>query len=104
MPQDSYADTLDLIDRTPYGKAIMAPFIQEIVSGGLAKGDNITSTQGPVAYCCVVLTPAGRDRLTESKKSWLQKAVDKQPITMIQVVVTAVLTIASYFLGRWHTP
>jgi len=48
----------------------------------------------------VRVTAAGLATIAEETKSWLTKAIDKQPITFVQIIVTVVLAIVSG-IGGW---
>jgi len=56
----------------------------------------------------VKVTPAGLDALREADKSWLARAIEKEPITFLQIIVTLVIAIMTalggWLLGRYLTP
>jgi hypothetical protein len=48
----------------------------------------------------VVMTQNGLNRIADADKSWLQKSIEKQPITWLQVIVTVVLAVIAG-VGGW---
>jgi hypothetical protein len=52
----------------------------------------------------VKVTAQGLEAVAESNKSWLRKAIDKQPITFLQIVITILFGICTWAIGRYLTP
>src|SRR5687768_8692994 len=60
----------------------------------------------------VMITPAGIEAVLEHEKTWWQKAIDKQPMTFLQVLLALVSialsviggAISGWFAGRAATP
>jgi hypothetical protein len=56
----------------------------------------------------VKITNKGLDAVAEARRWWLSKAIEKQPMTFLQVVVTVVFTIGAWIggwaYGRYVTP
>ncbi len=46
------------------------------------------------------LTMDGLEMITDANKSWLTKAIEKQPMTFLQIIVTIIISFAS-FAGGW---
>lgn len=87
--------------------------LQELLDDGLIE----TKTQIvelPPAYTPVnmligvALTAKGVSALTEGEKSFLDRGIDKQPMTLLQIVVMFVLPPACFFAGKayesWVSP
>jgi hypothetical protein len=47
----------------------------------------------------VKVTRDGFDVLEEYEKSWLTKAIDKEPITFLQVIITIATSLATWIIG-----
>jgi hypothetical protein len=52
----------------------------------------------------VRITPPGLDAVAEFNKSWLRKAIEKQPVTFLQVIVTILIAVGAWLIGRYVTP
>ena len=56
----------------------------------------------------VQVTLAGLETVVEADKSWLRKAIDKQPVAFLQVIVTVLIALLTFGLGlavgRYSTP
>lgn len=50
------------------------------------------------------VTLQGLDALVEYNKSWLRRAIDKQPGNVLQVVVNVACLIVGWIVGRYLTP
>jgi hypothetical protein len=54
------------------------------------------------------MTLEGLQAVSVFKKSWLRKAIEQQPMTFVQVIVTILLAaltgIAGFVVGRYVTP
>ena len=84
-------EALELIEKNP-GENCGHPQIRGIIDGKLAAGKYIGTFECKSAiYCGCYLLPAGRDRLSESRKSFWQKACDKQPATILQLTLSGVI-------------
>ena len=66
------------------------------------RGGRVRSNPG------VRVTPPGFDTVTDIRKSWLKRAIEKQPMTFVSIVVTLIISIASgvggWFIGRKSVP
>jgi hypothetical protein len=53
----------------------------------------------------VAVTRAGMDEVREFEQGWVSKAIEKQPITFLQVIILAAQIIAgstaAFYLWRW---
>ncbi len=56
----------------------------------------------------VRVTLEGLGEVAEANKSWLKKAIEQQPMTFVQIVVTVVIALATgiggWAIGRYVTP
>ncbi len=56
----------------------------------------------------VRITPRAVEVVAEFNKSWLRKAIDKQPMTFLQVIVTILISLVTgvggWLIGRYVTP
>lgn len=50
---------------------------------------------------CAVVTTAGIAKVTDFERSWLSKAIDKQPMTFLQVLLTVFLLLCDLGLAIW---
>ena len=68
------------------------------------------TSNGSVAYKNpgVKVTAMGLDALAEVNKSWLRRAIEKEPMTFLQIVVTVAIAIVTalggWVVGRYLTP
>jgi hypothetical protein len=68
--------------------------------GGTLNGYGSYENQTP----CAKVTLLGFDTISESDKSWLTKAIDKQPMTFVQILITVLAGIGGWAIGRYITP
>jgi hypothetical protein len=60
---------------------------------------------GPTASDpAIKVTPTGFDTIAEMNKWWIQKAIDKEPITFLQIIMTILVGIGGWAIGRYVTP
>jgi len=56
----------------------------------------------------VTVTIKGFEAVAEASKSWLNKAIEQQPMTFLQIVVTVMIAlvtgIGGWAIGRYVTP
>ena len=75
----------------------------------LVQVDHMTHKQdaeGGLVYehPAIKVTPEGFYAIEEAGKWWLQKAIDKEPITFLQIIVTILVGIGGWLVGRYITP
>jgi hypothetical protein len=52
----------------------------------------------------ILVNPDGFDVIEDYERSWLSKAIEKEPITFLQVVLTILVAIGGWAVGRYITP
>jgi len=56
----------------------------------------------------IMVTPKGFDVLEDASRSWLNRAIEKQPMTLLQIIVTLIIAILTavggWAIGRYLTP
>ena len=56
----------------------------------------------------VMVTPAGFQAVSDARKSWLTRSIEKQPMTFVQIIVTIIIALVSglggWAIGRYVTP
>jgi hypothetical protein len=78
------------------------PLMEELISGKLATGELTKIFNATKMWLNCSLTPAGRDRLTENRKPYLQKVFEKQPATFLQIILSIfVSAMTSYIINYW---
>jgi hypothetical protein len=66
------------------------------VEKGDMKGDTVTMF---TAFDAVTVTENGLRAVADADRSWLSKAIDKQPITFLQVVINVVIAVLGGIAG-----
>jgi hypothetical protein len=52
----------------------------------------------------VKVTAKGFETVEDAEKWWIQKAIEKEPITFLQIVITILAGIGGWAVGRYLTP
>jgi len=88
----------------------------ELCENGLIKPEKLYAegvtpnilNETPKFTGAVSVTRKGFDAVTDWQRPWLAKAIEKQPMTFVQIVVTVMLAILSglggWAVGRYLTP
>ncbi len=72
--------------------------------------DHERDSVGGVIYKnpAIMVTMEGIEAVVEADKSWFRKAIERQPMTFLQIIVTIIIAVASgiggWIIGRYITP
>ena len=64
------------------------------------------TTHGKTVYKnpAVKVTPSGLQAVSDARKSWLARGIEKQPMTFVHIIATIVFTVVGWAVGRYLTP
>jgi len=112
----AYAGGSRFVDKTNpeySGGSNLAYDFNSLREEGLIEMCHMTYRQGPsmgVHYedPAVKLTLSGLEAVAEANKSWITKAIEKEPATFLQIIVAIIIALLSglggWVLGRYTAP